>query len=68
MKKDNQFPEEVRKISENVFLNIYFLNVDISLIIHDPNLIFFICIYNIAVAGTVSQTFDIGPGSVFIKS
>ena len=49
-------------------MNIYFLNVDISLIIHDPNLTFVICIYNIAVEETMSQIFDIGPGSVVIKS
>ena len=58
----------MRKISENDFLNIYFLNVDISLIIHDPSLILFICIDNIVVEGTVSQIFDIDPGSFFMKS
>ena len=68
MKIDNEFPEGVGKISENNFLNIYFLNVDIYLIIHEPGLEFFICINNIVVEGTVSQIFDIGPGSFLIKS
>ena len=67
MKMDKEFPERLRNVSENNFLNLYFLNVDISLIIHDPNLKFFICIDNIAVEGTVSQIFNIGPGSVFMK-
>ena len=58
----------MRKISENDFLNIYFLNVDVSLIIHDPSLNFFIWIDNIVVEGTVSQIFYIDPGSFFIKS
>ena len=51
MKMDKGVPERLRNVSENDFLNFYFLNVDISLIIHDPNL----CIDNIAVEGTVSQ-------------
>ena len=42
--------------------------MDISLIIHDPNLIFSTCIDNIAVEGAMSQIFNIRPGSVFIKS
>ena len=58
----------MRKIFENDFLNIYFLNVDISLIIHDPSLNCFICINNIVVEGTMSQIFDIDHGSFFIKS
>ena len=58
----------MRKISENYFLNIYFLNVDISLIIHDLSLNFAIGINNIVVEGTVSQILDIDPGSFFIKS
>ena len=66
MKIDNQFLERVRKISENYFLNFYFFNVDISLIMHDPSLNFFICIDYIDVEGTVSQIFDIGPGSFFL--
>ena len=58
----------MRKISENDFLNIYFLNVDISLIIHDPSLNFVIGMNNIVVEGTISQIFYIDPGSFFIKS
>ena len=58
----------MRKISENYFLNIYFLNMNICLIIHDLSLRFLVCIDNIVVEGTVSQIFDIGPGSCFIKS
>ena len=61
MKIDNQFPERVRKVSENDFLNIYFLNMDISLIIHDPSLKFSICLDNIVVEGTMSQILYIGP-------
>ena len=34
---------------------------------HDPHLNFYICIRNMAVEGTVSQIFDIGPGSFSIK-
>ena len=56
----------MRKISENDFLNIYFLNVDISLIIHGPSLNFVIGINNTVVEGTVSQIFDIDPGSFFL--
>ena len=70
MNKDNLFPidpEKVRKISENDILNIYFLNVDIFLIIHYPIMNFLIWIDNISVEGTVSQNFDIGPGSFFNK-
>ena len=65
MKIDNQFPERVRKVSENDLLNIYFLNVNISLIIYDPSLKSSICLDNIAVEGTVSQILYIGPGSFF---
>ena len=68
MKIDNQFPERMRKVSENYFLNIYFLNVNISLSIHDPRLKFFICLGNIIVEGTISQICYIGHGSFFIKS
>ena len=67
MKMDKEFPERLSNVSENDFLNFIFLNVDISLIIHDPNLKLFICIDNIAVEGTVPQIFNIGPGSVFMK-
>ena len=67
MKMDKEFPERLRDVFENDFLNFYFLNVDISLIIHDPNLKVFTCIDNIAVEGTVSQICNIGPDSVFMK-
>ena len=60
MEIDNQFPERVRKVSENYFLNIYFFNLDISLTIHDLNLKVFIHIDNIFFERTVSQIFDIG--------
>ena len=42
--------------------------MDISLIIHDPNLYFVICIDNIAIEGNVSQICNIGPGSFLITS
>ena len=67
MKMDKEFPERLRNVSEKDFLNFYFLNVDISLNIHDLNLKFFICIDNIAVEGTFSQIFNIGPGSFFYE-
>ena len=57
----------MRNLSENYFLNFYFLNVDISLVKHGLQLQFCICIDNITGEGTVSQNFDIGPGSVFRK-
>ena len=47
---------------QNCFFNLYFLKVDISLIMHDPYLKLYICIKSIAGEGTVSQIFDIGPG------
>ena len=50
------------------FYNFYFLNVDISFTMHDPNLKLRMCIKNIVVEGTVSQIFDRDPGSFFIKS
>ena len=40
-------------ISENEFLNFYFLNVDISVTMHDLNLKLYKCIEYIAVEGTV---------------
>ena len=54
-------------ISENYFLNFYFLNVNISLIIKATNLILSIHVENITVEGTVSQIFDIGLGSICRK-
>ena len=67
MEIDNQYPEKVENISENCFLNFYFLNVDISLNIQDPTFKFYICIKNITVEGAVSQILYIGPGSFSIK-
>ena len=67
MKTHNQYPEKEENISENSFLNFYFLNVDISLTIQDPTFKFYICIKNITVEGAVSQIFDTGPGSFSIK-
>ena len=58
----------MRNLSEFFVLNFYFLNVDISLIKHDPTLKFCICIENIAGEGIVSQNLYVGPGSIFIKS
>ena len=54
-------------ISENYCLHFYFLNVDISLIIKDTNLILSIHVENITVEGTVSQNFDIWLGSICRK-
>ena len=59
MKRDKQ-------LSEKIF-NCYFLNVDISLIMHDPHLNIYICIENISVEGTLSQISDIGPRSFSIR-
>ena len=53
---------------KNCFFNFYFLNVGISLIMHDRHLKLYICIENIAVEGTVSQICYIGPSSFSIKS
>ena len=50
-----------------IFLNFYFLNVDNSLIMHDPELKLSICIENIVIEGNVSQNFDIGPSSFSVK-
>ena len=52
---------------KSCFFYFYFFNVNISLIMHEPHLKFYICLENIAVKGTVSQNFCIGPGSFFIK-
>ena len=67
MKFDKQLPDIVRNISGKYFLNFYFLNVNISLTMHDPHLKLYICIDNIAVERTVSQIFDKGPSSFSIK-
>ena len=68
MKIDNQYPGRVRNVSENYFLNFYFLTVAFSLNKSDPNLKLYPCIINIAVEGTVSQIFDTGSGYFYIKS
>ena len=48
-------------------MNFYFLNVDISLNMHDLNLKLHICVKSIVVEGTVSRNFDRGSGSLFRK-
>ena len=67
MKMHNHFIKKMKSISEKYFLNLYFLNVDISVAMHDLYLKLDRCIEDIAVEGTVSQIFDIGPSSFFIK-
>ena len=57
MKIDKQFPSQVQNVSEKYILDFYFLNVNISVIMHDTHLKLYICIENIAVEGTVSQIF-----------
>ena len=44
MEIDNQFPEKSENISENSFLNLYFLIVDISLTMQDPIFKYYMCI------------------------
>ena len=66
-KMHNNFPKRNRNISENLFLNFYFLNVNISLTMHDLSLKLHISIKNIAMEGTVSQIFNIAPSTFFIK-
>ena len=61
------FLERTRNISENYFLNFYFLNVDISLTISDLNLKLHICVQNIVMEGTVSQIFFKLDSSFFMK-
>ena len=67
MKMHNHFIKKIKNISENEFLNFYFLNVDISVTMHDLYLRLYRCIEYISVEGTMSQNFDIGPSSFFIK-
>ena len=50
----------MKNISENTFLNFYFLNVDISFNMHDLSLKLYRCIKHIAVEGTVSQNLYTG--------
>ena len=66
-KMHNNFPARIWNISENLFLNFYFLNVNISLTMHDLSLKLHISIKNIATEGNVSQIFNIAPSSFFIK-
>ena len=67
MKMHNHFIKKMKNISENEFLNFYFLNVDISVTMHDLYLKLYRYIEYIAVEGTMSQIFDIGPSLLFIK-
>ena len=60
------FLEKMSNISENYFLNFYFLNVDISLTMHDLSMKLHICTQNIVVEGTVSQIFNRAPSSFFL--
>ena len=62
----NHFIKKMKNISENEFLNFYFLNVDISVIIHDLCLKLYRCIKYIAVERILSQIFDIGPSSFIL--
>ena len=67
MEIDKWYPERGTNIFEKDFLNFYFLKVDISLTMQDPNFKLYIFIKNIAVEGTVSQIFDTGPSSFYKK-
>ena len=64
-KMHNNFPERIWNISENLFLNFYFLNVNISLTMQDLSLKLHISIKNIVMEETVSQILDIAPSSFF---
>ena len=63
MKMHNHFIKKMKNISENEFLNFYFLNVDISVTMDDLYLKLYRCTEYIAVEGTVSLIFNIGPSS-----
>ena len=52
MKMHNNFLKKMKNISENEFLNFYFLNVDISVNMHDLYLKLYRCIEYILVEGT----------------
>ena len=68
MKIDSTFSDRMRNISEKEFLDFYCLIVDISLIIHNPDLKLYMYIENSVVEGNVSQYFDKGPSSFSVKS
>ena len=53
---------------EKLIFNIHFLNIDNSFTIQGTHLKFSNFVYRSAVEGTVSQIFDIGSGSFFMKS
>ena len=57
MEIDNHSSEWVANVFEKYFLNFYFLNMDSSFTMHDPNLKLKMCIKNIVVEGSVSQIF-----------
>ena len=67
MEIDNQYPEKVKKYIRKLFLHFYILNVDIFLTMQDPTFKFYIHIKKNTFEGTVSQIFDIGPGSFSMK-
>ena len=67
MKMHNHFLKKMKNISENECFNFYFLNVDISINIHDLSLKLYRCIKYISVEGTVSQNCYTGSSSSFIK-
>ena len=67
MKMHNHFLKKMKNIFENEFLNFYFLNVHISVTMHNLYLKLYRCIKYIAVEKTVSQIFCIGPSSFFIN-
>ena len=68
MEIDKWYPERGTNIFENDFSNFYFLKVDISLTLQDPDLKLYIYVTNIAVEGIMSQNFDRGPSSFYKKS
>ena len=65
MKIDNQFLATVRNISENYFFNLYFFNVDISLIMHAAKLTFYICIKTLLLREMCLRIL-ISPGSLYL--
>ena len=67
IKIDKQFFARMNNVSEKDFFNFYFLNLDNSLIIHDPEFRLFICIANIVIEETMSQNFYKGPSSFSVK-